>query len=398
MRRALSFPELRPSWARGLSLGLAIGLAILLIGDRSARAITVNPGIDPLSILDLQVKPNVLFIIDTSGSMKWPTDTDNFSVGDDDPSSRIYQAKQAVDTVIQANASKMNFGLATYNILDSNKTLNRTTDFDGDAVLDGPLVYVSGDANAGQWLGTATTPASVTGTGYFNAPSGTFLTYSPQTSAGIFASLMNTNGTFIAAGYGYANAYPPGCTPGTTCRYYMQSKLFRSGTLYRWNRAAGIRSAGLVSTATITCPLPPAGLTGFNKDADGDGFADNPRPSSLRTTTARPCSSRSPARTPAAARRFSTRWPSAAATTPRPSRPRWAPRPPWTPPACPSASPRRSLPPPPPTSRPASTSRSPACARTSRRRWREPWTGSGPRAHPPSRRSRRRASATSSSS
>ena len=87
MRRALSFPELRPSWTRGLSLGLAIGLAFLLIGDRGARAITVNPGIDPLSILDLQVKPNVLFIIDTSGSMKWPVDTDSFTLGDDDPMS-----------------------------------------------------------------------------------------------------------------------------------------------------------------------------------------------------------------------------------------------------------------------------------------------------------------------
>jgi len=93
MRRALSFPTMRLSPARGLTLGLVISLAFLLVGDRGARAITVNPGIDPLAILDLQVKPNVLFIIDTSGSMKWPTDTDNFSLGDDDPGSRAYQAK-----------------------------------------------------------------------------------------------------------------------------------------------------------------------------------------------------------------------------------------------------------------------------------------------------------------
>ena len=277
MKRALSVPLLRLSWRRGLSLALAAGLMSLLVGDR-ARAITVNPGIDPLAILDLQVKPNVLFIIDTSGSMKWPPDTDNFSLGDDDPASRIYQAKQAVNTVIQANATNMNFGLATYNILDSNKTLNRTTDFDADGFVDGPLVYVSKDANAGQWLGTTTTPGTVSGTGFFNLTSGTFLTYSPQTSVGIFASLMNSNGTSIAAGFGYANAYPPGCTVGTTCRYYMQSKLFRSGTLYRWNRAAIPTNTGLVSTSTIACPLPPAGLTGFNPDANGDGLADSPRP------------------------------------------------------------------------------------------------------------------------
>lgn len=277
MRRALAVPPIRLTWRRGLSLALAAGLMSLLVGDR-ARAITVNPGIDPLAILDLQVKPNVLFIIDTSGSMKWPPDTDYFSVGDDDPASRIYQAKQAVNAVVQANATKMNFGLATYNILDSNKTLNRSTDFDGDGVVDGPLIYVSKDANAGQWLGTTTAPGAVTGTGFFNGTSGTFAVYSAQTSVGIFASLMNTSPGNIAAGFGYANAYPPGCTVGTTCRYYMQSKLFRSGTLYRWNRAAVPASTGLVSTATITCPLPPAGLTGFNPDANGDGLADNPRP------------------------------------------------------------------------------------------------------------------------
>jgi hypothetical protein len=277
MRRALSVPPVRLTWRRGLSLALAAGLMSLLVGDR-ARAITINPGIDPLAILDLQVKPNVLFIIDTSGSMKWPVDTDNFSLGDDDPSSRIYQAKQAVNAVIQANATKMNFGLATYNILDSNKTLNRTTDFDGDNVLDGPLVYVSGDANAGQWLGTTTTPASVTGTGYFDGTSGNFNNYDQEISAEIFASLMNTSPGNIAATYGYSNAYPPGCTAGTTCRYYMQSKLFRSGVRYRWNRAAGTRSAGLVSSTGITCPLPRAGLTGFNVDADSNGVADSPRP------------------------------------------------------------------------------------------------------------------------
>ena len=280
MRRALSVPAMRLLPARGLTLGLVLSLAFLLVGDRGARAITVNPGIDPLSILDLQVKPNVLFIIDTSGSMKFPVDTDWMSLGDDDPASRAYQAKQAVDSVIQANAAKMNFGLATYNVLDSNKTLNRDTDFDFDGMEDGPLIYVSSDANAGQWLGTATTPATVTGTGYFNSVlGGTFANVDQQVSAEIFNSFMNTNGGgSIAAGYGYGNAYPPGCTAGTTCRYYMQSKLFRSGVLYRWNRASGIRSAGLVSTTNITCPLPPAGLTGFNPDADNNGIGDNPRP------------------------------------------------------------------------------------------------------------------------
>ena len=264
MRRARSFSA-GLSWRRGLSLVLAAGLMFLLKGDY-ARAIVVNPGIDPLQILDLQVKPNVLFIIDTSGSMKWPVDTDNFDLGDDDPMSRIYQAKQAVNAVIQANSTKMNFGLATYNILDSNKTLNRTTDFDGDGTLDGPLVYVSKDANAADWLG------------YFNGPSGTFLNYDAATAADVFRSFMSTNGTFIAATYGYGNAYPPGCVAGTTCRYYIQSRVYRSGVRFTFDRSVGTRTTALTATTAIACPLPPAGLTGFNPDADGDGFADNPRP------------------------------------------------------------------------------------------------------------------------
>jgi hypothetical protein len=140
MRRARSSSAKRLTWRRGLSLALAAGLMFVLAGDRG-QAIVTDPGVDPLQILDLQVKPNVLFIIDTSGSMKWPVDADNFTVGDDDPSSRAYQAKQAVNSVIQANKTKMNFGLATYNILDTNKRLafsqNFEQNFDGAEDTDG---------------------------------------------------------------------------------------------------------------------------------------------------------------------------------------------------------------------------------------------------------------------
>src|SRR5438105_2064076 len=266
---------------RAVALGLVAGVAFLASGDRAHAVAPTGIGIDPFDVLDLQVKNNVLFIIDTSGSMKWPPDTDNFTVGDDDPASRIYQAKVAVNAVIQSNRSTLNFGLATYNVLDSSKPTiaQGGQDFDGDGQSDGPAFYVSQDANAGQWLGTATTPASVTGTGYFNGMSDSFATYSPQTSAGIFASFDNITGGNVAAGYGYSNAYPPGCTPGTTCRYYIQSRLYRNGMIYRWNRAAGTRSAGMISATAIAggCPLPPAGLTGFNDDLNGDGLDDSPR-------------------------------------------------------------------------------------------------------------------------
>jgi hypothetical protein len=251
---------------------LAASLMFVLKGDR-ARALTADPGIDPLQILDLQVKPNVLFIIDTSGSMKWPVDADNFSLGDDDPMSRAYQAKQAVNAVVQANATKMNFGLATYNILDSNKTLNRNQNFDdtfdGTEDLDGPLVYVSKDANAADWLN------------YFNDIRDPFLNYDNATSANVYRSFStkDTDGAQgnTTGGFGYDKPYPPGCTAGTTCRYYVQSRVYRTGVKYTWDRAIGGSLSLIGIPAAITCPLPPAGLTGFNPDANSDGLADNPR-------------------------------------------------------------------------------------------------------------------------
>jgi hypothetical protein len=239
-------------------------MLFLLEGDR-VRALTVNPGIDPLQILDLQVKPNVLFIIDTSGSMKWPVDTDNFTLGDDDPMSRAYQAKQAVNSVIQANKTKMNFGLATYNILDTNKTLNRSTDFDGNGDSDGPLMYVSKDANAADWLG------------YFDNMSGNLANYDGTTSSEIFRSFSNDTGGNVAAGFGYNVGYPSGCTAGTTCRYYIQSRINRTGMKFVFDRSVG-GTGSMTSSGTITCPLPPAGLTGFNPDADTNGLSDSPRP------------------------------------------------------------------------------------------------------------------------
>jgi hypothetical protein len=118
------------------TLGLAIGLGLLLNGDVGVHG-AVNVGIDPLEVLDLQVRNNVLLIFDTSGSMTWPTDVNQFAVGGDDPMSRMYQAKQAVRAVIEANRSTMNFGMATYDVKSQGKQL-----VGGNS---GQLVYVSVD-------------------------------------------------------------------------------------------------------------------------------------------------------------------------------------------------------------------------------------------------------------
>src|SRR5687768_13392686 len=80
---------------RTAGLALAVGMMALVTGDRAAQmAPPPGVGIDPFEVLDQQVKNNVLIVLDTSGSMKWPFDKGSFSIGGDDPASRLYQAKQ----------------------------------------------------------------------------------------------------------------------------------------------------------------------------------------------------------------------------------------------------------------------------------------------------------------
>src|SRR4029078_414097 len=133
---------------RPYALCLAGGLLALLAGDRAQLAPPPGVGIDPFEVLDQQVQNNGLIILDTSGSMKWPSDRDDFTLGADDPASRMYQAKQAIKAVVTANQNRVNFGLMSYNILSSGKTLNKGQDFEGDGRADGPFIYVSADANA----------------------------------------------------------------------------------------------------------------------------------------------------------------------------------------------------------------------------------------------------------
>ena len=57
------------------TLGLALLLALALAGDRG-RAATVPAAVygqDPLEILELKVRPNVVIVLDSSGSMLWTT-------------------------------------------------------------------------------------------------------------------------------------------------------------------------------------------------------------------------------------------------------------------------------------------------------------------------------------
>jgi hypothetical protein len=102
----------RFSPSRSAALLLACGLVFLLAGDRGVTAVV--DGIDPLEVLNLQVKPNVIVALDTSGSMEDLTNNNNSNYGGDHIRSKMWQAKQVLKAVFQANQDKASFMFATY--------------------------------------------------------------------------------------------------------------------------------------------------------------------------------------------------------------------------------------------------------------------------------------------
>lgn len=69
---------------------------------------------DPLREIKAQIKrPNMLIILDTSGSMSWRPQ-DSTVVGGDTSTSRLYLAKRVINNTIRDNHNLLNFGLMTY--------------------------------------------------------------------------------------------------------------------------------------------------------------------------------------------------------------------------------------------------------------------------------------------
>src|SRR5947209_4681917 len=128
-------------WRRPAAFGLALGLAALLVGDRGRTANAVQ-GIDPLEILNEQVKPNVLFVLDSSRAMGFTPDRTKY-VGGDDARSGFYQAKEALRELLKENDGRANFGVVDLSADPLQLGLTN----------DGPLVYVSTNAAAQTWDG-----------------------------------------------------------------------------------------------------------------------------------------------------------------------------------------------------------------------------------------------------
>jgi hypothetical protein len=243
---------------RGLPLFALVVALFSLAGDRGVRSAT-SSGQDPLSLLDLQVKPNLAILIDTSGSMSFTTlNTPGFvrdAVGGDDPRSRLYQIKDAVDAVVAANSGTINFGLLTFAVRPRDKQLNKTNNFYGQSGwtsrYDGPLVYVSRDTAAALFAFYNADGDSnlYETTAYTGATSGgdlfTCSGNSNQATPGFFCDINNTSTNYNT------NPPPPVTAPTTT----------QSQAIYESFGNTGVHSLPYPVSGNWQQPTNPATVT-----------------------------------------------------------------------------------------------------------------------------------------
>ena len=110
--------------ARQLAVFATLGvLALSLSGDwtRAAGVPATIYGQDPLEVLELKVRPNVIVVLDSSGSMTQNVKSYETGSGDH-PRSKLYQAKQVLNSVVQTNQSKVSFQFLTYTQVGSHIT------------------------------------------------------------------------------------------------------------------------------------------------------------------------------------------------------------------------------------------------------------------------------------
>lgn len=86
-----------------------------LIAAAAALSVTIPASADDIDIYSAatsnQLKPNIVFVLDYSGSME--DDVNGVNVGADSPNSKISILKSAVNNVLQSNSGKINVGLGS---------------------------------------------------------------------------------------------------------------------------------------------------------------------------------------------------------------------------------------------------------------------------------------------
>ncbi len=115
---------------RGLGWMAAAALAFVVTGDNArSQSSTIATGQDPLQVLDLQVKPLVFLVLDTSGSMPQPleaTANGDRAMTGDELYGRFWPAKQVLKDIVYANRDKAAFLLAGYKRQGSNSVTTMT--------------------------------------------------------------------------------------------------------------------------------------------------------------------------------------------------------------------------------------------------------------------------------
>jgi hypothetical protein len=107
----------RGGLARAGLLGVLGALVLMVSGDRRAQtAPGPDIGIDPLEILNLQIRANALIVLDSSGSMGQTLEAAGAhgDLAGDDPDSKLFQAKETLKAVIAANERKVSFQFGQY--------------------------------------------------------------------------------------------------------------------------------------------------------------------------------------------------------------------------------------------------------------------------------------------
>jgi hypothetical protein len=191
---------------RSRMLGMSLGVVVAVLanfGDRAFVASSANNGIDPLQILDTELKNNILFMVGTSETMAGTPESSSNVIGADDPASRFYQVKRALRKIISENTGKANFGVASFHPEAAEHVIG-----------DKDLVYVSQDPSANSYLteldrtgGSVigiTVGASATCTG--SASNCTTGTYTPASNSllVVFATVTSSSGadTTSVTGHG----------------------------------------------------------------------------------------------------------------------------------------------------------------------------------------------------
>lgn len=106
--------------SRLAAVALAVGLVLSLAGDggRAATVPAVVNGQDPLEVLALKVRPNVIIVLDSSGSMTSRAPGGQTGSGDH-PRSRLYQAKSVLRNFVAQNDDKASFMFGSYTQIGS---------------------------------------------------------------------------------------------------------------------------------------------------------------------------------------------------------------------------------------------------------------------------------------